>query len=438
VSLPGGYGIAESWPLALRGILGRLRGSAILREIAGTFGTRVLLIAAGLVVSVLTTRMLGPEGRGIFAVASAASALCIQFGNLGLHASNTYTVVRNPETLPGLIANSIVVSLAVGAVVYGLSLIVASVAPGALSLSPEMRRLAVASVPLGLSYLLLQNLLIGTGRIRAYNVLEIALKIGGIVLLLALLAFRWVTPSTVFAVTVVTSAAGCIAVLWILPHTHVAAFRFDAPLMRGALGYGMKAYASALFAYVTLRFDLLMVEHYRGAIDAGYYSIAAAYGDLVYLLPTVVGTILFPRLSALPTDVERWALARRAAGGLGALMVVGVVAAALLAPFVVRILYGARFAPAIPAVLWLMPGLAFLSVNTVFMNYFGSIGMPPITVVAPAVAATANIALNTVLIPRSGIVGASIASTIAYALMLVCSLVYVTTRPPRREGIARE
>ena len=38
-----------------------------------------------------------------------------------------------------------------------------------------------------------------------------------------------------------------------------------------------------------------MVQRYLGAEQAGYYSMAVVLADMLYVLPTVVGTLLFFR-----------------------------------------------------------------------------------------------------------------------------------------------
>jgi O-antigen/teichoic acid export membrane protein len=101
-------------------------------------------------------------------------------------------------------------------------------------------------------------------------------------------------------------------------------------------------------------------------------------------------------------------------------VVVGLAAGPLI-----RLLFGASFLPAVPALLWLLPGIVMLSVNTIYMNYFASTGMPPVTILAPAAAALFNVGLNLALIPRLGIVGASISSVAAYGGMLAASSVYL-------------
>jgi O-antigen/teichoic acid export membrane protein len=97
----------------------------------------------------------------------------------------------------------------------------------------------------------------------------------------------------------------------------------------------------------------------------------------------------------------------------------------LLAEPVVTILFGEAFLPAVPAFLWLMPGVIMLSVNTVYMNYFASTGMPLITVYSPAIAAAVNIVLNMKLIPVMGIIGASVSISVSYGLMLLASIIYI-------------
>ncbi len=79
----------------------------IWRSIVETYATRILLIAIGFATTVIISRTLGPSGRGLFAVAAAIGAIGIQFGNLGLHASNTYYVAKDRELLPVLVGNTL-------------------------------------------------------------------------------------------------------------------------------------------------------------------------------------------------------------------------------------------------------------------------------------------------------------------------------------------
>lgn len=93
------------------------RPSEFTRQVVHTIVSRVALLPLGVIVSALLARALGPAGRGELAVATAFATVCMQFGNLGLHTSNTYFVARQRDLLPTLTANTLALSLGLGSLV---------------------------------------------------------------------------------------------------------------------------------------------------------------------------------------------------------------------------------------------------------------------------------------------------------------------------------
>jgi len=410
----------------LRAIYHRVHSSDFIRKVGETFVTRVLLIGIGLVTSVIVARILGPEGRGFYAVAITIGAIGVQFGNLGLHASNTYYVAGDRGLLPALAANTIIVSFAVGGVGTVLIWMIFQLWPQMAPVRGLLLILSLLWIPFGLAYMLLQNLLIGIQEVRTYNKIELLTKALGLGLIGVLIITGAVGVETLFLVALIVLIIG---LFWALLRLRTHIFTLPLPsltLFKETIRYGSKAYLAALFAFLVLRVNLLMVKYILGAEEAGYYSIAATMADTVYMLPVVIGTILFPKLSAMTHDQEKWAFTRKMAVSVGVVTVVLATFAGLLAGPVVRILFGELFVPAVPAFIWLLPGIVLLSINTCYMNYFASIGMPLITVVSPGLAAIVNIAVNLKLIPWWGIVGASITSVLSYGLMLVASIIYVS------------
>jgi O-antigen/teichoic acid export membrane protein len=173
------------------------------------------------------------------------------------------------------------------------------------------------------------------------------------------------------------------------------------------------------------------VGYLLGTGQTGQYSAAVLVADTIGLLPVAAGTILFPRLSALSGAADKLRLTVWVSITVGLLTTAGALLTALLAPTIIQVFFGEQFLPAVPAILWLLPGIVPLAINTIYMNYFAADGMPRITIVSPALALVVNVVANLVLIPRLGIVGASVSSSIAYGLMLLCSIVYVVVRRER-------
>src|SRR5690606_863129 len=139
------------------------------------------------------------------------------------------------------------------------------------------------------------------------------------------------------------------------------------------------------------------------------------------MIPVVVGTVLFPKLSAMKDKQEKWEFTKKLTYLYIPMMVLISGVAAIAAKPVVIILFGDEFMPAITPFLYLIPAILFLSINTVYMNYFASLGMPMITLYSTFLATVTNVILNIWLLPNYGMVGASISSIVAYGSMLLIS-----------------
>ena|SRR2546422_509471 len=393
-------------------------------KVGETFATRVFLIGAGVAASVMVARALGPEGRGLYAVAGALAGIGVQFGNLGLHSANTFFAARDRRLLPRLAGNSLAVSAVLGTVVvvalWGIALLRPDIAP----LSGTLLLLTSLSIPVGLAYLLLQNLLIGVQEVRSFNRIEIVARLVSLTLIALVILEGTVSPAALFAAGVAASAVGLARVLmriWRL----APCIPWPSPgLLRSHLVYGLKSYLACLFAYLVVRFDLLMVQHMLGARQAGYYSIAASMADLVYLLPSIIGTLLFPKLVARATREEKWRLTAGMSGLVLVLMTGVSGIAALFARPVIRLLFGPDFLPAAPAFVLLAIAMIFYGVNNIVSSYLASMSFPWFSVLIWIAACALNIGLNLFWIPAYGILGASLSSLVCYVLVLVAQVVY--------------
>ena len=405
--------------------------SDFVRKISETFATRLSIIGIGLITTVVIARILGPEGRGLYATAVAIGTIGVQFGNLGLHASNTYFVAKNRELLPTLISNTLFVSFLFGGIGAFLAYILFSLWPNLAPVRGFLLILALAWIPFGLAYLLLQNLLLGIQEVRAYNKIELTNQLFAISMIALMILMRLVRIEIVFA-------AGLIALITSFLYTlrklgkHINSF--PAPsvsLFRENINYGIKAYLAAFFAFLVLRVDLLMVKYMLGAEQAGYYSIAVTMADMICLLPVVIGTILFPKLSAMSSMSEKLDFSKKTAVVIGGILVIIAGIAALLSGPIVKLLFGDIFAPAVPAFVWLMPGIVFLGIQVVAVQFLNSIGIPKAVVFIWGFSSLLNIVLNLRAIPQYGIIGASIVSSLSYFIVFVLILLVIQRVVPK-------
>lgn len=415
----------SSYRLALINVYRKAFASDFIRKVAETFATRMLQIGIGLITTILIARILGPEGRGFYAVASTISSIGVQFGNLGLQASNTYYVAKDRAILPELFANSLAVSFVLGGLGTVLVWIFFGLWPRFAPVHSILLILALSSIPFGLASLLLKNLLIGILKVRTYNTIELATSVISVIMILVLVITHTVSTEFVFATGLITSIIGFIWAYWKLS---TCIERFQKPslrLLKSNIGYGFKVYLSTFFAFMVMRIDLLMIHHMLGEAQAGYYSVAVTLVNMLYVLPTVVNTIAFPKLSGETDPIKRWHFTVKTAYGIGIIMFLVCLFSLFFSRYAIIMLFGKKFEPAYVPFLILSLGILVLSVEGIFRKFINTDpvkGFRNEVIYIWACALPVNIGLNYLLIPKLGLNGAALASLVS--LFMVCSLAF--------------
>jgi len=198
-------------------------------------------------------------------------------------------------------------------------------------------------------------------------------------------------------------------------------FRPNAALFKDTMKYGLKFSIPVMAAILIFRFDLLIVNHFRGAAEAGVYAVASQTANLLLMLPGVIATLLFPRLAS--SQDQRGEFAVQVTRHASFVMLLMCLAAAG-ASFMLPLIYGARFADATVQLLILLPGVYLISIEAVLVQHFMGTGLPIAIPVFWLVTVAVSLGLNFALVPTLGARGAALTSTLSYALIFVLVAVY--------------
>jgi O-antigen/teichoic acid export membrane protein len=405
------------------------------RHIWETLGVRFLVLALGSVGSILLTRSLGPEGRGLYLAVVSLVLLGAQIGTLGLTSSNTYFLNSRREDGDQLASNTLVLGLAVGS-----SLAVAGwfAAIWLLDLRQGVGDSSLiaglATIPLSILLLFGQNLLIAKGDVTAFNRLEFSRNLGWVALVLI---FAVALEGGVRVVIWLNLLAFTSATLWVWVRIRqlglAPRLRWYPAVFRRTIGFGLKAYAITLLGFLVLRVDALLVQHWSGSVEGGEYGVAVQLGDLILTIGTTISMLVFP--NAAEAGAEAWPLVKRITVTTSVALVAICLVGYALAPLGVRILFGVAFLPAVAPFRILLPGIWMLSVETLLVQYLNGIGMPIAILWSWIVAFAVNIGLNALLIPAMGIEGAAWASTVAYGLAFTAVVALVARDRATRSGV---
>lgn len=402
-------------------------------HIGWTFATRVLMIFNSVLAGVIIARWLGADGIGQLAVINVAVATIVQLGSFGLPSSNTYFIAQDHARLRAAAINSLIVALGIGTILALALSAIASLRPEWFGHVPtQIIRVAAFSIPFQLITLIGLNILLAVGKVRQFNVLDLIGQ--SFVLINAVFVSRiiqadlgtlvlWNTGASVLVSIVV--AVSLVKSGLSLPQSR---WRADLALLRRMITYGLKFHVSILAGIIIIRADLLVVNHFRGAAEAGVYSVASQFALLLMLLPSVIATLLFPRITAeQDARGETTCSVTRYATLIMFLCCLGAVPLSLLLPLV----YGSDFTDS-TLLLWiLLPGVYLMGLESVLVQHFNALGLPRAIPIYWVVTLILNLVLVFGLVPRYGAQGAAIASSISYALIFALVALHFHTSTGR-------
>jgi O-antigen/teichoic acid export membrane protein len=373
---------------------------------------RGLSTPTALLFVVLQSRLLEPSGRGEFVVVVLGATIVSRLlGQLGV--AVTSRADDEPVPLSTLVQRALAVGVLLGAA--GTVVMVAlAVASGQVSLS-----LALTGAPALIPNILWQTLsgvLLGEGRIRLWNVIQLSAPVLSLVLLLVLVAgldagvhgavAGWAAAQALTAVFALAAARD----LWLpasLPRLDAVARR----VARLALGMGVVQIVNL----VSYRAELFVLGRETDAAAVGVYSIAMQSVESMWLVPQAIATAVTAPTVQAP---DERAAARLVAGaavralGLGALIsaVVGVAA-----PFVVPALFGREYEDAVRPLLLLLPGVVAYAPVTVLVVYLSiRRERPRLSLAVSTTGMIVTIVGALLLVPRHGATGAAIGSSAGY------------------------
>src|SRR6185369_10563404 len=144
-------------------------------RIVWTFATRVLMIFNSVAAGIIVAHWLGAEGVGQLAVINVTIATIVQLGSFGLPSSNAYFIAQDQARFRAAAINSLLFALGAGALLAGILSALASSRPDWFGfVSSNLIRIAAISIPFQLITLIGLNILLAVGKIREFNLLDLA------------------------------------------------------------------------------------------------------------------------------------------------------------------------------------------------------------------------------------------------------------------------
>lgn len=422
--------------LTLPALWGSFRARIVGRRFTQNVGVLTIANLAGAALSftqgILVARWLGPELYGIAALIMSYPSLVYVFfdarsGDASVRFLSEFHAREERDRVLAMCKLGYVVDLSIASVAFLVVAVSSQWAASSIAKHPDAAGLiviyAAAFVPralLGTSRAVLTVL----GRFRLVAVVESAMTVLRVALILSLVLSGWQVAGLVWGNAVVMIASGLIfaIIAWAAVHRTWKAFPFqgDWRALQGRRReiFGFLAYSDlgALLGMIPKHLDLVILGYVRGPAEAGYYklakSLAAAVGYLVGPLQSVSYPELI-RLSALKNTPALVQKVCRLAFRVGIPLGLVVVAGASTLSYVLPVLLGQQYLPAVQvaqlmfvaSAIW----LAFFWLRPVYL----SIGNIKHWTAAIGLYAIAFLALSIPLTVQWGYLGMTLSSSLA-------------------------
>lgn len=178
--------------------------------------------------------------------------------------------------------------------------------------------------------------------------------------------------------------------------------------------------SSGMVGVFMLNIDIIMLGWWRSAEEIGYYSAGQRIVQVLYTLPALLASAIFPALSRIvkqKNQQKEKTLNEKSMTIVFSAAIPMVIGGIILSQPIFNLVFGKEYLPGIPAFQILLITLILVYSATILSNLVLAHNQQKKIIWFAAIGSFGNILLNALLIPSYGIVGSSIATVIVQFLI---------------------
>ncbi|MDQ7024907.1 MAG: oligosaccharide flippase family protein [Anaerolineae bacterium] len=409
--------------------------SQLAKDITITLIGRILYIGLALITNIIIARYLGPTLQGTYQVIILVMSISNLIFGLGLNSSNIFIGARHPDKLPFMVGNSLLASVILGLVAILIVELLTLWIPfyhylTNVGVPIRLMQLVLFLLPAMLLWNYLKEIIHAVGWILIYNLLSLALIVTQLVLIIVFSAYQQDALQNVIFAWVISYIF--ITIITIYFALRAVNFRvgISRSIFNESISFALKNHIGVVTQFLNYRADIFIIGFFYPPAYVGFYGIATLYAERMWEIPTSIRTALM--FHAASDEEHAAVMTARVTRVVAFLIGISCLILAIVSYPFISFAYSKEYLPAVPALLYLLPGVWFFSIGKLLAVYIATENHPEIGSITGFIALIATIILDLLLIPSMGIKGAAIASSVSYTLSSVIILfVFV-----RMSGIA--
>lgn len=409
--------------------------NGLFKNIIGTFSAQVPALIISIISGVFMTRILGPEGKGLYALYFANIELIVLFFLLGCDLAIVYFGANSKISMGKLQGISIYLLIFIIPVLIILSFVDTDMVFPSEADSVYYRLIFISMIFFSMINTLVGAFFKSQKMFKYINRISLTNSVLNLTIFLSLYTYSIYSESSsigfreVFLISLIINLINVSSYIFyflknikFLPDFKIK-YKSD---LKPFIIYLLPIFSGVLINFFNYRADIWIVDFFKDKIELGYYVLAVNFAQFILLYARIIGTVIMPYLSnSEPEERYRYFTSYSRFILVSILIMIGMFL--LTGKYLVTGLYGMDFYSSISVFQILLVGMFFTSLNQIYSIYFFSIAKNKTTLLASVIGLVVTIVFDLILIPNHGITGAAIATNLSYFsifVVLVLTLIF--------------
>ncbi len=389
-----------------------------------SFGNRLWGLFAGLLVSIIVTRALGPAGRGQVALLGLISSVSLMLAYLNIPGATIYHLNRKKWQLVRLLKPQLLLTTI--AACLGLVILVLIYKFWPDENVKQLPALAVVLVA-GIIIITMYSNSIGSilSALREFKVLSVISLCTATIAIPAYFIALWYYNGGVVGWSLIGMAVPLLGL--IITYVIILPKVFQKPQKSelqktsvltdctSLMTFGIISQLGNIAWFLTLKADQFIISGILTVEALGFYAVAAGIAEHLRLIPMTFGQVLFPYAAEKEKKERRFFICACIRMTFWTMILLGTILV-VLGNQIILILFGSDFLPTVLPFQILVAGIVILSIGNLLGYEFNAIGRPKLILYCNLICGIFNIFLNLIIIPVFGLIGAAWVSFITYTL----------------------
>jgi O-antigen/teichoic acid export membrane protein len=392
----------------------------VIGKIINTFGTRLLSAVLNLLITVIISRFLGPEGKGQQGLIIATIAYVLVFANLMGGSAIVFLAPRYPGSV--IILPAGLWAILTGVVFYFVLNIFHLVDPGMVG---HIAVLAVINAFTSIN----SSILIGKEKIAAANLISFIQPL--VITLSLLVLFFYFGQSTIQSYVIslyISFGVAFLVSLWFLKKVtgkfEILGLSQYLKIIGLLVRYGVLNQLAHVFQLMSFRMSYYWLDQTYSTAEVGVYSNGTSLVESIWLISRSISLVQYARIANTNDKLYSQKLTVQLTIAGLIISFFALLVLVLLPAQVYVYIYGEGFGEVRSVIRSLAPGVLFFNIALITGHYFSGTGKYHVNTISSFAGLLVAIAAFSTLIPSFGIVGAGWATSISYTITSVIVIIY--------------